>query len=529
MTEHTFTVAGGFSVTEERQQVSAKQAADILCSRRRRRYTGALRSGSEITLIRHIWHCPFCEARLPAYARELECACGDLLADRAETAAWLQELSFLAEDNALSLQEPFSGEFAVCPTCGRRSRRSARMHELCLNERRGKVALSVRLQSIDDAMDTENVLRRHKSFRIEGFPLTETLNFDLRSGRVYLQLHAQDGRLLSCFDLSNDFSAWRDGVLYRLLRNHRTLRELKRAFLRQWKQPLPFCEKELDAERFWLMTRFVGYPRSFYDALPLRDCGFAFDRDLRKTAARLHSAADAVTLLCDPRLPQVKSVRRLCAKQPAFLFFLPELEKLHLAVKDINCYTQLLEEPYIFELLAQMHLYPRTDEFLTALTAAYGDGAVRRCAQRSYEVLFTGANRYCLLTPERQKQMLAQWDNGRYLAHREELSVPMHGTGTLRPYRVGNYSFIPLHSGSEYRTAGKALNNCLTSWRPDCNPVVIIRQLDRTVAAVEVEDAVIRQFRGFENMKISPQSQLGRAYELWRRHFGLTEQLITYA
>lgn len=530
MTE--FTAAAGFTVTEQLQTVSVRQAAELLLSRKRRRYTSAERSQGGITLRRHIWHCPYCEARIPAYARTLECDDTGMLADRRETAAWLSELSFFDEDNTLLLQTPFSGNSAICPNCSTRSQRIGQAHPLyplVLTEHGGKITLQLRLCTIADAMDAENVLRRGRQFHISGFPLQECLTFDLRRGRVFLQLRTQDGSLLSGYDLTNDFSAWNDGLLRRLLHSRRILRELKRAFLRQWQGPLPFCEKELDLERFWLMTRFVGYPRSFYDALPLFDCGFAFDRSLRPVAARLHTPSDAARVLKDTRLLQAKSVRRICANRPALLFFLPELSAMRSVVPDINHFTRLLDAPFVFRLLTQLHIYPNAALFFRALTGRYSAAALFRSAEKNVDLLFAGARRYCAMSSLWQKQMIAQWDSSGYLHCTDKLSVPMHSTGALVPYQAGSYNFIPLHCGTDYHAAGTALHNCLSSWTDNDFPVVIVRQLDRTVAAIEVRGTEIRQFRGFENMRISPQSQLGRAYNRWRRRFGLTENFITYA
>ena len=97
------TVPDGFTVTEEHVTMPLDAAARLLRTKRRRRYTSALKCADTAVLTRHFFTCPHCRRRTPAYphfALHKKCIPSDVT--RRTVAEWsAPQLSMFENDNSM--------------------------------------------------------------------------------------------------------------------------------------------------------------------------------------------------------------------------------------------------------------------------------------------------------------------------------------------------------------------------------------------------------------------------------------------
>lgn len=58
----------GCWIEETTEKLDISKAGELLSTRKQKKYTYALRDEEQAKLVRHVWHCPHCGERTPAYA-----------------------------------------------------------------------------------------------------------------------------------------------------------------------------------------------------------------------------------------------------------------------------------------------------------------------------------------------------------------------------------------------------------------------------------------------------------------------------
>lgn len=100
-------------------------------------------------------------------------------------------------------------------------------------------------------------------------------------------------------------------------------------------------------------------------------------------------------------------------------------------------------------------------------------------------------------------------------------ALPMR-SASIPDARVGAFEFRQLRTKAECLEAAEQLRNCLGNWSETSNPVIVIRQRNSILGAIEIEGQNrIVQVRGKSNLSL-PEKCLP-AYERWKEKFRLEE------
>ena len=301
----------------------------------------------------------------------------------------------------------------------------------------------------------------------------------------------------------------------------------------------PFMFQELNLSRLILMTRFIGYPRSFYDAVPLYDSDNRVMKSFSALSAHLHDAHHVPEMLKKSRLPQVKSTRKIIYSKPELMFYLPELEKMWGVLNEVNLFRRFLEieEDLLFGTLATLHKQPPMIDFFRDYCSIFSRNRFLHMLHendwRCYAAQYLTMNPYC------QEEERIKWkrlgnlpecglfDLGKDIGPAISIPVPLVKNEHLpeddiTDCEISGYNFHRLRSLREFRKAGRDLRNCLTEWDVCAHGTVFGVLRDRRfVAAIEVEEGTIIQARAAGNGSIHFIEPLHTALRAWQERFDL--------
>lgn len=109
--------------------------------------------------------------------------------------------------------------------------------------------------------------------------------------------------------------------------------QLLNAFKTFWSKDVefPFHQAELDIRKLILITKFVGFPRSFYENLPINfeSGNTEIDENFNKLEKLLHKYTKVSTVYDKLGLPGDEKIKNLILSKPYFLFFSNEIKRLY--------------------------------------------------------------------------------------------------------------------------------------------------------------------------------------------------------
>ena len=518
-------IPDGYVPVHTERILTPDEARFIVSRRRFGTYTALLRRGETVLLAEDRIRCPWCGGESPAYAHCHGQEGKRPRVGRKTFERWMDPQyaipGFLPDIYPLNnLWTP--GEEYLCPLCGQISGPAARSRKVHVRARRGRAEITW------DAVGLRRILRSRGllpggQLTIKP-PLTETVSFNLKKGRVALRITDAEENLLVIRDITDGNNAWEMSSVCRLITaSDRVRQELALAFREASGEDLPFEEKELTPELLAAVTRFAGYPRDFYDAIPYDLESGRIERSFRGISRRLHSADALPGLYSDSGLPGMKSVKRIFFTRPGLFFYLEEARMLWEAVEDPNFFCTLLSMPRIYDVMSFLHRFPDGIRFFRDYRRERGGRGLCRTLEDRWESLPLYIGQYCIMSPASRAEEWRKWRRNEGLAPDPiGFSIPMPGGDReIRDCTVDGYCFFWLRSRVDYQTAGKAMNNCLVSWKPNGNPVVAVKKDGRFVAAVELLGKCIVQVRAAENEPIEAHPALNRAFQNWRERYGL--------
>ena len=393
----------------------------------------------------------------------------------------------------------------------------------------GPGELKLRL-SLDIWQATGLPWRKNRS--LPGTELFEALCFSFRRGRSFLRLEDGEGRFFDTRALTGGLPKG-DPLLTLLGEDPALLALLREGFIRAWDGELPYPEQELNPERLVQLCAFMGYPRSFYDAVPLRRGGLGVPPDFRRAARALHRAADLPRTVERCGLPQMKSIRRALFTRPELLFYPAELRKLWNILPDPNRFCALLGDRYVFRLLSALHSYPGITAFLADYCRAAGRERLCRELREERCSLPFCAFSYAAMRPSARRDALREqirdpWFFLPSFTHENELRYSIPALREEEPAvplyeELGEYTFRVLCSGEDFRQAGQALKNCLTDFQWfEGSTVVVVRRGRTDRAAVQLRGKELLQAMGTGNRPLEAEEELYAVYQTWCGQYGLT-------
>lgn len=359
------------------------------------------------------------------------------------------------------------------------------------------------------------------------FPLYQGILCDFDKGQVHAFLQSAGGNRLFDGEVTYYRRLWRSTTVYRLLLGDPAL----------WKQVVAEMNavtnqrmQELEPELLPVMTRFPGYSREFYDAVPYNLEDDRLPDSFQEIAARMRTPQDALELFESSRLPKSKLVRRFFCNQPQMLFFLKEHEQIFWLLGSAEQYRLFLQrDRYLLDILYELHRRPLLRVFLKDFASVCGPEQLLNQMQKEWPSVLSYAKEYVSLGTEGRKAARQQW-NGRikYSFHSQPLqfSVPMaKGNKQMKDiYTVSGFTVRRLKTSREYMEVANALNNCLGCWPTFGNPVYCFcNDEGDPVGAAEVLGQTVVQARAYENKSLEVYPGLQEAYEEWLDQAELTD------
>ncbi len=545
MTEQIFHIPKSFfeirCVTKE---IPLDHAAAYLSRRRQRKTTECFRKGDKVIQKKHIVVCMNCGKGTPAYKEYLEDGPEGLSFEREVLEKWTtNQLSFFhgLMPDIVRFNRPVEPTVFRCPHCRRRLVKSRQEYTVRLRKTRHQIHVQM---TISDEEREEYPWPGIE--KIPGPFLQESLTFSTGSGRTYVTIEDRKGRFRWIRDITDqDESLTEQFLSCALLRICRPLRrEIRKMLAAEWGTPLPMASSD-GIRDLILMTRFIGYPKGFYDDLPFSENGTGIQKSFRKQAKRLRRSSSVQKLVGTMDIFSGKQVRKTIYERPALLFYDRELTRLRELIRNQDLFQNVLKDKDIFFMLADWKRYPGKWLFLhkvreklteSELSRILTDLSVHPCAM-NYMSKYLLQNRPGQLR-EQKKWSLSffrrqfsdpngeGWDDGRL---EDFCSVPVPET-SLSMYSsmetaFGGFSFRLLRNAAEYVKAGRRLSNCLVQWKSFIaggNAVFIVWEGEIPVAAVEVENAMIVQAKLSHNEALRSDPEVEAAVKCWAEKNALT-------
>ena len=514
-----FSVPNGFRHERTASVLPLDDAVALLVTKKQRRYTRAVRRGEQAELIRDRVVCP-CGAHTPAYApfvpSDPDMGGDGIRIPAPEVRSWADNLSLFPDDDVLVFHgKGWNGQSFTCPRCSLTSRAFSSSTEAEIRVEKGLVCFTV----FDAAADVAESLlaAARKGVRL-CFPLRETLC--LAGGKAWLTVYDAGDRPLRIRDVTEPNEHWlRSEACLLLTRSVVARRKLLQALSLFWEGPLPFTAAQLtDPAQLLSLSRFRGFPRSFYDMLPTDGAG-ALEPGFRAAARKLRSLRRLPALFDASGLPGKKSVRRHFFAHPELFWFLREARVLWELVGDVNLFCAVLNKSCCFELLAALHAYPGAEVFLRDYAARKGAGALVELAGRyeDLEKALAYAIGYAAAGEPLRRREQKRWKDRRYVFQSSLCASPAAVLPALRTRdrTVDGFRFVWLRTKEAFNSAGRALRNCLGEYSPATMTAAVIRQDGRSLAAVEVSKNCIVQALGAHNTPLDPEGAPGRALAKW--------------
>ena len=519
----------GFRIETREITVDSDRAQDILTAEEQQKTSYAVRNDNDVTITKHVIVCSYCGEETPAYA---DCISHSKKSFKSKTRdeidLWAtRQMSLFGEPpQTISFNDPIGRmDRFTCPHCSTKLVADERKYHVIIRSGRRKIKILRELNNFEDYFAVSWI----KDFQTTDFDLYEAITFNLRNGHTSVSLENSTGEKLAVRDISNDdVSNMSEGPVFKLVQFYEPVyREIKRFFSKHWSGAFPFMFREMDAEKYILLTKFIGYDREFYIALPFSNAGNGIDKSFAEIAKRLHNANDVPALFKASNLPNIKTIRKIIFTNPALLFYLKELEIFCQIFNDPNFFRTFLGSREVYKALSTLHKYPRMADYYTELAAAIGQKALCNYLSNGNDFVYSYALEYLLLSDYEKRIARKKWTSSfffkedyreiRKLGNTFSVPIPPRNNGIDElECRIDGYSFVRLRNSKEYITAGKELQNCLGVWERFDTDVYVISKAGKYVAAVEISDDVITQAYTYQNGEIREDHELFSAFCTWK-------------
>lgn len=401
----------GYRIETRKRTVDRDSVPEVLTAAKQQKISYAVRNDNDVTIIKHVVVCSCYGQEVPAYGEFVERRDqNSKIQTKYEIEKWsTRQMSLFGEPpKIMHFNDPIS-EIAhfICPHCKAGLTPSKR--EIHVTIRTNKNIIKIMR-----ALDLENYfsIKWMDQLEISEFDLYETITFNLRNGHTYVSLENTTGAKLAVRDVSNDdVTDLTDDPIFELIRIYKPVyRELKRFFRKFWNNTLPFSPRELNLEKYILLTKFVGFNREFYNALPFSNSGNCIERSFAGIAKQLqHHANDVLALFEASQLPNIKTIRKIIFSNPAFLFYRKELEILWQILNNPNFFRTFLESKNIYRELSFLHKYPSIAVFYKELASAVGQRAFCNYLSKGNGFLHAYAREYILLNDHEKNYERKKW------------------------------------------------------------------------------------------------------------------------
>lgn len=563
MSSIKFSIPLGYTVTKKVSVLDVDAAVKILSSRKRRKYIQAHRSDYDLfaELRADIWKCPYCNLEYSATLMDNRthefCKSPrheDNISRRLIEKWGTHQLSLFGnecEDLVFAPVPVITGEW-TCPKCHRKSNASMGERTVYVEYDGQKVRIRAEICDLGEFLSIPWMSCGTITLQ---FPIYEVLTFNFNTSHTYIELQSDNRLPVATRDITSQPSVWEKGVIYRLISDNVIIsRTIKRIFLEKFGGVLPFEKNELVPNKYILMTRFVGFPRRFYDAIPYARGTYQIEQTFCKVADKLHKTEDALLLFQKSGIPKCKSIKKLFFTNLGLLFYVDECEKLWKVINDINHFRYLMKCENIFDVLALLHQRPLLFGLILDYANIKGVRSMIGMLVNNWVMSIDYAIDYCTMNDAMKEAEHKKWkdydvkcyrynenddydddeyddeyDDPFYFRRHNSIalfSIPMKTPDeSIQDCIIDGFSFSWLRCGNDYYMAGEALRNCLIGWHSMNNPVVVVKKNEKIVAAIEVAPRGVLQVQGYRNTNVSRVPGLSEAYQKWLEKYNLKDLL----
>ncbi len=504
----------GWEYIEKTEKFDFCRAQETLFSRKYRKYSEAVIKEDHVDLKKHIFRCPFCGKEIPAYDFPIEKnpkkVCGffgnmELFFDESGKFSGIQEDFSGFEEKRLFIQKPVKPYFEIqCPKCKRSAKLSSEKASFSFGIKENGVFVSLLKND---------------------FSVSETFFFDFFRREVFHQFETEDDKTLfsenaeKCLEKINP-----------LFENRIVIRRLKHLFEDFTKIRFPFSSNELSLRKFVLFTKFTGFPREFYHAIPFDENGELTDESFSDICKKIRNPESAMAQFKKSSLPDMKSVRKIFVENPGLFFYISEAEKLFSAISDINYFCDILKDKNIFFLLALLHIYPGLAGFFSDFTAAKDQKSLLKSLRDCPAFMYGYGINYSALSDSGKKSEQEKWERNKnfFVNYGEIILFPMPSFSfplstplcDIPDIHIGEYSFRQLRNLADCRKAGKDLNNCLGKSIFQKGVVIVMYRNEKAIAPAEVFENKVMRVLAKNNEPINDFPHFKKAFEEWSRKTG---------
>lgn len=530
MTTETITINKGFKTIQKIDRLDLYSAYDIVLGTSKQfRYSEVMADikDNAAYFIRDLLICPACGFQFGAYKHTIEGYNPQKVINRSQAYEWCNILSLFDEPHKImKIYKPFiPTNDIICPNCSNSAPISSKTECYTFRYNRHKLSISTELTCIKDILK----LRWAGGFTITDFPLTETITFNFKKGRIFLMLKTKN-RTIAIKDISNSYSNT-SGKLISVIDNNAFVKgALKNYFIKEWKKTLPYKKAELNFKRFCEMTIYIGYTKEFYSYIPYEYssnketvCCDLFGK-IRKNLRRYELTPN---IFNTSSLPKTKAINRTMFGSPYLFFYIEEIEKLYSILGDVNYLITFLKDNKALVLLSFMHKYDNVFVFYEDYAKIKSRNSLLKNILRN-SIDFNRYSMIYLSYGEKHRKMAQKYWKDDFDGHintelqnyfdtvrLEEFLYP-DNVPVFSKMSMDGYTFCLLKTRNDYVYYGKELNNCLGEMQI-FNPVICMNKNGHAVAAIEVNtrDMFVEQALLKDNVPIEENKSVYAAFKKW--------------
>ena len=481
----------GYEVIKKTQTAKINRVVDLLMSETPSGYSEAVNNhNGTATLIYSVVRCPYCGRETPV--RNTSAAM-----DKDAIDEWASEqFSLISAGNPrLTLTHNLRRRATFrCDCCGRESSENETYHSITASGTGGKIKISRKIHDIKELLDI--CAADNLSLSLP-FIYYETLVFNLKKGRTYIQIEDAEKNPVWVRDVTENPESIANGVICNLISSNDALkREIKRRF----EETAAFNPEQITLESLILAARFIGYDSGFYRTIPFLVGTYKLYPGFKGIADKMHFAAKIPALYKHLNLPMNKRTRKIIFTNPGLMFYHNEIIKLRRAVNNIDYFNRILSLDNVYMILAKLNCYPAIYDFL-ADAFRYGHGSVvMKQITQYFQAPAQYALRYAAMS-ERMRALERKQDGWLRKCNTYECTYGYEYSCTddmpslpsfirfppdadIPDCEIDGYKFSWLMTTNDYTHAGREMHNCLATVD---YPVVAVKSNGKYVAAISFD------------------------------------------
>ena len=486
------TLSDGYVCKESSKTYDYDSALKILSSNKQMEISRVEVYDEKVTIYKKLRICPYCGCETPRYHPFVLNS-----SDIKEYLDYKNNISFYIKPDEHNW---------VCSKCSGASNPAAKSKTIIVTLEGKKLKVKMKVKRLFDFIKCGWIDGEinEELFMTAFDSLYEVLLLDFENSSFSLSImdNKSKANLMVADNKSVDFN---EDILIKYINyNLRVKRAIKQALCEVWgEHAFPFSENEITLTLLLKLVQFVNYPSAyFYEALPFERDGIAIYDCLKDRTSILHNYENLPDSFMKTNLPKTPAIKKAIMQNPHLLIYRDELEKLlELFGDDLNLFLSFIKNGHCFEILTFSFLHPSIFDFFKDYSKVKSLKKLHEQLLTIPRQLLTYALHYCTMLPCLRDEEHKVWTNTKKFHFNSVLflndtsffrqyitfSLPMERMDSrIKNCTIRGYDFVALETRADYKEAGEQLDNCLGSWSPFDDPVMVIKKGKKYLAAIEI-------------------------------------------